>query len=198
MKELLADTGSSSPSGPRTDRVSKTGAVAARFLREARVTGQLEHPNIVPVYEVGRRQGGAFYYTMKLVRGRTLAEALKQCRTLADRLRLLPHYVDLCNAIAYAHSRGVIHRDIKTDNVMLGEFGETVVLDWGLAKVKEEPDICGTETRPKLSGLADPSTGHTVHGSAIGTPAYMSPEQADGRVDEIDERSDVWSLGAVL
>ncbi|MBW2276012.1 MAG: serine/threonine protein kinase [Deltaproteobacteria bacterium] len=198
VKELLAEVSGSAVSTPKTDRISRTGAIAARFLREARVTGQLEHPNIVPVYEVGQREDGAYYYTMKLVRGRTLADALKACHALPDRLKLLHHYVDLCNAIAYAHSRGVIHRDIKTDNVMLGEFGETVVLDWGLAKVKGKQDIRGGEIARELKMLHDAGTGQTVDGSAIGTPAYMSPEQADGQVEEIDERSDIWSLGAVL
>jgi len=173
-------------------------AVAARFMREARVTGQLEHPNIVPVYEVGRRDDGTLYYTMKLVRGKNLAEALRECRDLDARLRLLPHYVDLCNAIGYAHSRGVIHRDIKTDNVMLGEFGETVVLDWGLAKVRGEQDIGVRELERGIRLYQEVEAGKTVDGRAIGTPAYMSPEQADGRVEDIDERSDLWSLGAVL
>ena len=198
VKELLGEAGSSQPATPRSDALSRTSAAVARFLREARVTGQLEHPNIVPVYEVGVRANGAFYYTMKLVRGRTMTKALRDCGSLGDRLKLLPHYVDLCNAVAYAHSRGVVHRDLKTENVMLGEFGETVVLDWGLAKVHGKKDIRGKEIARELAVLHDAKTGHTVDGSAIGTPAYMSPEQADGKVDEIDERSDVWSLGAVL
>ncbi|CAN0591236.1 unnamed protein product, partial [Laminaria digitata] len=113
---------------------SQSQAVA-RFLREARVTAQLEHPNIVPVYELGRRDGGELYYTMKLVRGRTLKAAIAAADDMQDRLSLLSHFVDLCQAIAYAHSRGVIHRDIKPDNVMIGEFGETLVLDWGVAKL---------------------------------------------------------------
>lgn len=174
-----------------------TGAPSgvARFLREARIAGQLEHPNIVPIHEVGRHPDGTFYYTMKLVRGITMAETLRRCRTAADRLRLLPHYVDLCQAIAYAHSRGVIHRDIKTDNVMLGEFGETVVLDWGIAKVAGIPD----DRTPAPAGRdPDPGEGSTQMGAILGTPAYMSPEQALGDVEEIDEQSDVWSLGAVL
>lgn len=197
VKELLGGTGSV-PSTPRSDGPTRTRAEVARFLREARVTGQLEHPNIVPVYEVGRRPDGTLYYTMKLVRGRTLSRALRDCATLQDRLRLLPHYVDLCNAVAYAHSRGVVHRDLKTDNVMLGEFGETVVLDWGLARVHGQKDVRGGEIAREISLLQDAAAGHTVDGSAIGTPAYMSPEQAEGLVDAIDERSDVWSLGAVL
>ncbi len=198
VKELLGEAGGSQPSTPRTDGASRTTAAMGRFLREARVTGQLEHPNIVPVYEVGQRADGTLYYTMKLVRGRTLAKALAACASLADRLKLLHHYVDLCNAVAYAHSRGVVHRDLKTENVMLGEFGETVVLDWGLAKVKGQRDVRGRELARDLSVLHDAGAGRTVDGAAIGTPAYMSPEQAEGLIDQIDERSDVWSLGAVL
>jgi WD40 repeat protein len=181
-----------------------TSPAAARFLREARVTGQLEHPNIVPVYELGRRADGTLYYAMKLVRGRTLAEALRGCESLKDRLGLLSHYVDLCQAIAYAHSRGVIHRDIKPDNVMLGEFGETVVLDWGLAKARGQEDLRARELRREVQLHQDPRSAETgrasqtVAGSTMGTPAYMSPEQVRGELDQIDEQSDVWSLGAVL
>jgi WD40 repeat protein/serine/threonine protein kinase len=179
-------------------RGSMTRATVARFLREARVTGQLEHPSIVPVYEVGRRTDGTLYYTMKLVRGRTFEEAVTACPGLRDRLKLLPHYLNLCNAIAYAHSRKVLHRDIKPRNVMLGEFGETVVLDWGLAKVKGAQDLRGDELEQGIKLFRDAAAGKTVDGTAVGTPAYMSPEQAAGKLDEVDEQSDVWSLGAVL
>jgi eukaryotic-like serine/threonine-protein kinase len=198
VKELLADAGSGGSPAPGDLPVGRTAAAASRFLREARVTGQLEHPSIVPVYEVGRRADGKLYYTMRLVRGRSLAAAIRDCSTLAERLKLLPHFVDLCQAVAYAHSRGVVHRDLKPENAMLGEFGETVVLDWGLAKVRGKADIRGGELARDLALLHDAGAGQTVDGSAIGTPAYMSPEQADGKVEEIDERSDVWSLGAVL
>ena len=198
VKELLSEGHGSASSRPRSDGLTKTSAAVVRFLREARVTGQLEHPAIVPVHEVGRREDGTYYYTMKVVHGRTLAAALKECTSLRDRLRLLSHYADLCQAVAYAHSRGVIHRDIKPDNVMLGEFGETVVLDWGLAKVKGTDDIRDSELKRDLALLQEHDTAKTVDGAAIGTPAYMSPEQAEGAVEEIDESSDVWSLGAVL
>jgi len=107
-----------------------------RFIREAMITAQLEHPSIVPVYELGRREDGSFYYTMKLVKGKTLSEAIQETNDLDERLRLLPHYIDLCQAIAYAHERGVIHRDLKPSNVMVGQFGETVILDWGVAKIQ--------------------------------------------------------------
>jgi len=115
---------------------SKNRGMVIRFLREARVTGRLQHPSIMPVYEIGKRADGTFYYAMKLIKGKTLDKAIRECKTLEESLRLLPHFRDLCNAIAFAHSKNIIHRDIKPENVMIGEFGETVVLDWGLVKVK--------------------------------------------------------------
>jgi len=169
-----------------------------RFLREARVTGQLEHPGIVPVYEVGRRPDGRLYYAMKLVRGRTLRTELDASTGLQDRLRLLTHFRDLCNAIAFAHSRAVVHRDLKPDNIMVGEFGRTVVLDWGLTKVRGESQDLSAELRSRAPLRLDGTDSDTRSGSILGTPAYMSPEQARGEVDRVDERSDVWSLGAVL
>lgn len=193
LKELLAPAASNDPAV--TDPSSP---FVQRFVREARVTGQLEHPNIVPVYELGQRFDGTLYYTMKLVRGRTLAEALREAKTLDDRLKLLSHYADLCHAIAYAHSRGVIHRDIKTANVMVGEFGETVVLDWGLAKLRGNGDEPLRGSMESNSLLREAREGLTIAGSLMGTPAYMSPEQAAGEVERIDERSDVWALGVVL
>src|SRR5579859_3948886 len=126
VKELLTDGESGAP----------LADAMARFLREARVTGQLEHPNIVPVYELGQRANGTLYYTMRVVRGRTLAQAIADAKTLDVRLSLVNHFSGLCQAIAYAHSRGVVHRDVKPQNVMIGEFGETVVLDWGTSKVR--------------------------------------------------------------
>jgi len=187
MKELLSDLNKkhSEVSDPQTL------AVRNRFLREARVTGGLEHPSIVPVYEIGTHPDGTFYYTMRLVKGTTLLKAIKKCASLEERLRLLPHFHNICNAVAYAHSRGVINRDLKPANVMIGEFGETVVLDWGLAKIK------GTKEAAFVHG-GDAGIGKTVVGQAIGTPFYMPPEQAEGKIGEIDEISDIYSLGAIL
>src|SRR5690348_12331752 len=180
------------------DEAGVDSELMTRFLAEARITGQLEHPNIVPVYELGRRADGRLYYTMRMVRGETLSAALERARTLADRLALLTHFAGLCNAIAYAHSRGVVHRDIKPDNVMIGEFGETVVLDWGMAKVRPAATASGGDDGMAVDRLEHFDPDVTMEGSLCGTPTHMSPEQARGALDEIDERSDVWALGVVL
>lgn len=174
-----------------------------RMLKEAQVTGQLEHPNIVPVYELATRDGDEQpYYTMRFVRGQTLRDEIaryhvKRRAKLLDPLelpRLLGAFVCVCNAIAYAHSRGVLHRDLKPENVALGSFGEVVVLDWGLAKVVGEPEL----HLPAVS-LSEAADGvATIDGHVIGTPAYMAPEQAKGRNDEVDERTDVYGLGTIL
>ncbi len=175
-----------------------------RFLREAQITGQLEHPGIVPVYELSRRtDDDQPYYTMRLIQGRTLTEAVrvyheKREHGQADSLELLMllnAFVTICNTVAYAHSRGVIHRDLKGQNVVLGDFGEVLVLDWGLAKLVElaqdEPNAPPVVFDLPGSGEAN----LTVHGQALGTPAYMAPEQAAGRVDLIDlgPTSTVWA-----
>jgi len=191
VKELLPDYLTATPATRRR--------MLGRFLREARIMGQLEHPAIVPVYELGCRKNGRYYFTMRLVRGRTtLADALAACRNLEDRLDYLKNFVDVCQAIAYAHNRGVIHRDIKPQNIMLGRFGETILLDWGMAKIIRHRDGGGGSSAEKIRQppAADPFK--TVAGTLLGTPAYMSPEQALGDIAEIDERSDIWALGAVL
>ena len=175
-----------------------TATAITRFLREARITGLLEHPNIVPVHELGRRADGTLYYTMRVVRGETLDQRLAACGDLDRRLELLGAFWDVCNAIAFAHSKGVIHRDIKPSNVMVGAFGETVVLDWGLAKVRGVDDPRGAEIATQVELLQGGRASETLAGWAVGTPSYMSPEQADGLIEQIDERSDVWGLGAVL
>ncbi|MEZ4438439.1 MAG: serine/threonine-protein kinase [Polyangiaceae bacterium] len=173
------------------------GEREARFINEARITGKLEHPGIVPVHEIGRQDDGTLYYVMGLVKGHSLEEALLE-KTFEERLRYLPAFVDACNAVAYAHSRGVIHRDLKPDNIMLGAFGETLVVDWGLAKVKGETDLLRPALESGMHLLQHQSGVDTVVGTAIGTPAYMPPEQCLGELDLIDERSDVYALGAVL
>lgn len=200
LKELLP-VSPEAESAQKPTPVRQTASMVARFLQEARITGQLEHPSIVPVYELGRRQDGTLYYTMKLVRGKTLSQAIKDRPTLRERLELLTCFGDLCQAIAYAHSRGVIHRDLKPGNVMVGQFGETVVLDWGLAKLREGEDVHREEIEYTLHYLEledQDGMPKTAYGRALGTPNYMPPEQAEGLVDQIDERSDVYSLGAVL
>jgi tetratricopeptide (TPR) repeat protein len=187
----------------RPDRGDSPQA-AARFLEEARITGQLEHPGIVPVYELVRPADGRPCYAMRFVGGRTLADAIRayhrqreagEAGPLALR-ELLGAFVGVCNAVAYAHSRGVLHRDLKPANVALGDYGEVLVLDWGLAKVlgqTEEP----AGVPPVARGAGD-GGGWTQQGQVLGTPAYMAPEQAEGRLDLVDRCSDVYGLGAVL
>ena len=180
--------------------------LGARFLQEAQITGQLEHPGIIPVYELVRaRDGRQPFYTMRFVKGRTLSEAArayhdKRLAGQADALELpalLNAFVTVCNTVAYAHSRGVIHRDLKGQNVILGDFGEVVVLDWGLAKLVGRPE--GEATAPAVvCDDVGADSGHTAPGQALGTPAYMAPEQAAGRPDLIDPRTDVYGLGAIL
>lgn len=197
LKELLPERTGSKAAGA----TPQTNPILARFVQEARITGQLEHPAIVPVYELGYRADGTLYYTMKLVRGKTLATALRECTGLRDRLGLLTHFVNLCQAIAYAHSRKVIHRDLKPGNVMVGEFGETVVIDWGLAKIKGRQDDARdamSETLQVFRMGDEQDAAKTQEGLAMGTPAYMAPEQARGDLDSVGERSDVYALGAVL
>jgi len=160
----------------------------ARFEREAAITARLQHPAIVPIYEAGTWPNGSAFYTMRLVSGGTLADALERRETLAERLELLPHVVAVTEALAYAHSRGIIHRDLKPSNVLVGEFGETVVIDWGLAKELGEAELAGA------SGELEPAL--TQDGTIVGTPCFMSPEQARG--EPLDERADVFALGAML
>ena len=176
-----------------------------RFLVEAEVTARLEHPGIVPVYALYPDAEGGPAYAMRFVEGPTLADAIKQYHDhppdSVDFLRLIQATIQICQTVAFAHSRGVIHRDLKPQNVLLGKFGETLVVDWGLAKVvgRSEADavdpISETTLQPQSGGSNE---SETQMGSAVGTPAYMSPEQAAGRWNVIDHRSDIYGLGAVL
>jgi serine/threonine-protein kinase len=187
--------------------LAKNPAVVSRFVEEAQIGGQLQHPGIVPVYELGVMADEAPYFTMKLVKGRTLSALLSQRRSTAEnRTRLLQIFESVCQTIAYAHSKGVLHRDIKPANIMVGAFGEVQVVDWGLAKVLHRGGVAD-ERRAKQSVFtiietvrSGPGSSGTdsIIGSVMGTPSYMSPEQAQGEIEKLDERADVFSLGASL
>lgn len=167
----------------------------ARFEREARIAARLEHPNILPIYEFGVEDDGSPWYTTRAIRGPTLARALADAPTLGDRLRLLPCLVATGQALAYAHAERVVHRDVTPRNIMVGPFGETVLIDWGLAKVLDEPDDL-SPPEPGAASVAAASL--TIAGTPHGTVGYASPEQLAGDLDHIDARSDVWGLGATL
>jgi eukaryotic-like serine/threonine-protein kinase len=165
----------------------------SRFMREAMITARLEHPGIVPVHEAGRWPNGDPYYVMKLVEGRTLKELICERKTLRERLEMLPHVIAIADAVGYAHSEGVIHRDLKPSNVIVGAFGETIVVDWGLARDRKR-DVPEPSIEDFIAAAG--SGASTVSGKVVGTPAYMSPEQARGEL--VDERADVYAIGAVL
>jgi superkiller protein 3 len=184
--------------------------VVQRFREEAQVGGQLQHPGVVPVYELGCAEDGRPYFTMKLVKGETLAKLLKERSNPAqERPRFLKIFEQVCQAVGYAHAKGVLHRDLKPANIMVGAFGEVQVMDWGLAKVlnafpatdQEQPTQRETVmTTVSLVKVAreDLSGSQTQEGEVLGTPAYMPPEQALGEINRLDQRADVFSLGAIL
>src|SRR5678816_2319680 len=152
-----------------------------RMIREAQIIARLEHPGIVPVHDVGTLPDGRIFYAMKYVRGSRLDEYAAQGTSLRDRLR---KFQSVCDAVAFAHAHGVIHRDLKPQNIMIGPYGEVLVMDWGIAKIRDDP---------RSSAFHE-----TMEGTVIGTRRYMSPEQERGEIDQLDERSDIYALGAVL
>jgi eukaryotic-like serine/threonine-protein kinase len=178
-----------------------------RFIEEAQIAGQLQHPGIVPVYELGAFGDHRPYFAMKLVKGQTLAEILANRKSLSEGLpKLLSIFESICQTMAYAHARGVIHRDLKPSNVMVGSFGEVQVMDWGLAKVLPRGGVVDdasaghTKEQATLISTARSGTDSDLSqaGSVMGTPAYMAPEQARGEVEEVDERADVFALGSIF
>jgi len=165
--------------------------IAVRMMREARTLARLEHPGIVPVHDVGTLLDGRVFSAMKLVRGAPLHEL--SAIGLAERLRIVER---VCEAVAFAHAHGVIHRDLKPQNVMVGPFGEVLVMDWGVAKVVgDAASSLGIDAVPGTDDAAEPSTGHGV---VLGTPGYMAPEQAAGDPSLVDARADVYAIGAIL
>ena len=171
---------------------ARDAALAARFEREVRLAARLQHPGVVPVYDAGFWPSGEPFLVMKLVLGQSLARVIRDADTSADRLALLPHDLTAAEAVAYAHDQGIVHRDLKPINIVVGAFGETIVLDWGLAK-----DLrAGADPEAPDEPRAAAAPGDTAAGSVLGTPSYMAPEQAAGRA--VDARADVYALGAIL
>jgi serine/threonine-protein kinase len=183
-------------------------ALLSRFREEAQIAGQLQHPGIVPVHELGRLEDGRPFFAMKLVKGRTLADLLRERANPAAELpRFLGIFEAVCQTLAYAHSKGVIHRDLKPSNIMVGAFGEVQVMDWGLAKVLEREGAVSPRSGPQAPAKpasvvrtvrSASATLASQHGAVLGTPAYMAPEQAAGEVERLDARCDVFGLGAIL
>ena len=189
------------------DRYPAGSVIARRFIDEARISGQLQHPGIPPVHDLGTLPDGRPFLAMKLIKGRTLESLLGDRQgPAADRGRFVAVFEAVCQAVAFAHARHVIHRDLKPSNVMVGAFGEVQLMDWGLAKVLGEvgchrpapPADSDLKLVAEIMSARDDGGSETQAGSVLGTPAYMAPEQAIGAIDQVDERSDVFGLGAIL
>ena len=191
------------------DTPDPDGSLAARMMQEARVIALLEHPSIVPIHDVGTLPDGRVFYTMKFVKGWRLDEQVSRASSLTSSLGV---FQKICEAVAFAHAHNVIHRDLKPENIMVADFGEVLVMDWGLAKVLSiaapEQNIGKNSQRRsqeqkvdkhvKAAGPSMPSESLTEHGTIMGTPEYMAPEQQGGQIDMIDQRTDIYALGAIL
>jgi serine/threonine protein kinase len=174
------------------------GELAARLFREARILAALEHPGIVPVHDAGTLADGRAFYAMKFVEGQRLDRLLEAPMALSARVRILQR---ICEAVAFAHARGIVHRDLKPENIMVGPFGEVLVMDWGIARILADGPAnfagpgAGSADARKTTARSVPTT---AHGTVVGTPGYMAPEQSRGEVEQVGERADVYSLGALL
>ncbi len=207
MKVMLGAHG-----GPGMETSPRDQRIVSRFLEEAQITGQLDHPGIVPVHELGIDENGRLWFTMQLVRGRDLQQIYKLVAEEQEGwnpTRALGVLLKACEAMAYAHSKGVVHRDLKPANVMVGRFGEVYVMDWGVARVLGEKDPHDLRMQPERGSSGRPPTAEsgihvlesqlvTMDGDIVGTPAYIAPEQARGQLDKVGPRSDVYSIGAML
>jgi len=188
------------------DWKDRDSSVVSHFIMEARLTARLEHPNIIPVHDLGRDANGAPFFTMEYLRGQTFAKLLRKLKdgdpetvTAYPLTRLLRIYLRICNAMAFAHSMGIIHLDLKPENVHVGEFGEVQVLDWGLARSITSPEDDAPAEKPDHNPpQPDHGFGRTRDGIAKGTPGFMAPEQAAGKNREKDQRTDIYSLGCLL
>lgn len=189
--------------------ISKNRTTLNRFLIEAQITAQLDHPNVVPIYNMELQSDGSLAYSMKLVRGKTLKDLLRETRHQYDHQghpadshtleKLLEHFLKVCDALAFAHNKGVIHRDLKPANIMIGEYNEVYVMDWGIAKVVRLPDLpVDTSVQLQHINQDEPLEERTQVGQILGTPRYMSPQQAAGKNSELDSRSDQFALGLIL